>query len=344
MSCGEKADQQRPMARVDLVLPEPARSLWRRTRSVIRTGLGELGDDVGYRIGGGTILAARWGHRTSFDIDLTLDRPANLRRLEGGPLDTRLRALGATCEFNAGIKMYDATFRDAPQNQAIQIWAKEPSLYLGDSREVIDGHEETVLCTAQILRGKLERADMGLARDVYDIVTARQRDPRSLEIAANSMPHKRLEEAMLAWTLKHGRIARNGREDLFGLPEGGDRRHESLARRGKLALAQSMYETFEIRVERAVIVIEAGTYGGDRRSVRTGAPEAADAFQKYGIDGHIGDKGPTADEIREYAIAVSRQDRGDTLIFRARDDEAVAWRTGTASLSLPVLTETPGAP
>ena len=47
------------MARSDLVLPEPARSLWRRTRSVIRTGLGELGDDVGYRIGGGTILAAR---------------------------------------------------------------------------------------------------------------------------------------------------------------------------------------------------------------------------------------------------------------------------------------------
>ena len=59
MSRGAKADQQRPMARADLVLPEPARSLWRRTQSLIQTGLGELGDDVGYRIGGGTILAAR---------------------------------------------------------------------------------------------------------------------------------------------------------------------------------------------------------------------------------------------------------------------------------------------
>lgn len=329
------------MASADLVLPEPARSLWRRTRSVIRTGLAELGDDVGYRIGGGTILAARWGHRTSFDIDLTLDRPANLRRLAGGRLDAWLRGLGATCEFNAGIRMYDATFRDAAQTQAIQIWAKEPSLYLGDGRETIDGQEETVLSTAQILRGKLERADMGLARDVYDIVTARERDPRSLEIAANSMPHKHLEAAMLAWTLKHGRIARNGREDMHGLPDREDHRHESLARRGKLALAQSMYETFEIRVARNTIVMEAGTYGGDRRSVRIGAPEAADAFQKYGIDGHIGDKGPTADEIREYATAVARQDRGDTLIFRARDDEAVAWRTSTASLNLPVLTGTP---
>ena len=326
------------------MLPEPARSLWRRTRDIIRTGLGELGDEVGYRIGGGTILAARWGHRTSFDIDLTLDRPANLRRLVGGRLDARLRGLGATCEFNAAIRMYDATFKDAPQKQAIQIWAKEPSLYLGVGRETIDGHEETVLSTAQILRGKLERSDMGLARDVYDIVTARARDPQGLEIAANSMPHKRLEAAMLVWTLKHGRIARNGREDLHGLPEGGDHRHETLARRGKLALAQSMYETFEIRVEGDAIVMDAGTYGGDRRSVRMGAPEAAHAFQKYGIDGHIGDKGPTADEIREYATAVARQGRGDTLIFRARDDEAVAWRTGTASLNLPVLTETPRTP
>ena len=57
-----------------MTLPEPARELWLRTRRIISESLEELtGEEQGYRIGGGTILAARWQHRRSEDIDLTVD-------------------------------------------------------------------------------------------------------------------------------------------------------------------------------------------------------------------------------------------------------------------------------
>ncbi len=50
----------------NLELPEPANKLWRKTRDTIGDlGLGERA--VKTRLGGGTILAARWKHRISTD-------------------------------------------------------------------------------------------------------------------------------------------------------------------------------------------------------------------------------------------------------------------------------------
>ena len=55
----------------DLTLPEPARSLLSRTRGILDTYVTpRTPDRSGWIIGGGTILAARWRHRESRDIDL----------------------------------------------------------------------------------------------------------------------------------------------------------------------------------------------------------------------------------------------------------------------------------
>ena len=56
-----------------LALGEPAATLWRECRAALREAFDALpGGPREWRFGGGTILAARWGHRTSFDIDLTV--------------------------------------------------------------------------------------------------------------------------------------------------------------------------------------------------------------------------------------------------------------------------------
>ena len=56
-----------------LILPEPARSLWLEHRGAVRAMLREAGIRK-YALHGGTILAARWRHRASTDIDITYGR------------------------------------------------------------------------------------------------------------------------------------------------------------------------------------------------------------------------------------------------------------------------------
>ena len=63
----------------------------------------------------------------------------------------------------------------------------KPELPGCEQQVEVDGRPETVLTTAQILRGKLTRIERGLPRDAFDLITATRADPIALEIAVNSL-------------------------------------------------------------------------------------------------------------------------------------------------------------
>lgn len=84
-----------------------------------------------------------------------------------------------------------------------------------------------------------------------------------------------------------------------------------------------MYERFRIRVERDEIVVEARTYNGDRRRMRRRAPEASERFEEWGTNGDVRNKGPGAEAVRDYVMAVWE----------------THWRSGRASANLPILGE-----
>jgi hypothetical protein len=59
--------------------------LWDKSHARLRVALDEAPNGPHeWRIGGGTILAARWGHRTSFDIDITVGRNTDLKEVRDG--------------------------------------------------------------------------------------------------------------------------------------------------------------------------------------------------------------------------------------------------------------------
>ena len=69
-------------------LPEPARTLWTRHREAIERIATTPGAESQIMLGGGTLLAARWKHRESTDIDVLLPGRDNLNDArENGPLD-----------------------------------------------------------------------------------------------------------------------------------------------------------------------------------------------------------------------------------------------------------------
>ena len=66
-----------------LTLPEPARTIFSRTRAILDAYITpHTPDRSGWKIGGGTILAARWRHRESQDIDLLVHPRTETRFLQ----------------------------------------------------------------------------------------------------------------------------------------------------------------------------------------------------------------------------------------------------------------------
>ena len=82
-----------------LTLPEPARTIFSRTRPLLDAYITpHTPDRSGWKIGGGTILAARWRHRESQDIDLLVHPRTETRFLQPAvapELHRRLETLGA---------------------------------------------------------------------------------------------------------------------------------------------------------------------------------------------------------------------------------------------------------
>ena len=323
-----------------LTLPGPARELWLQTRDVIRRAMEELGGGTEYKLGGGTVLAARWRHRMSFDIDIHVAKTTALEELGTDRyrwLHEDLEQLGAIPTYSPELNFLNIQLGEGGEQREIQLWGHDLPLAKGHRQEPVEGRLETVLSNAQILRGKLERTSKKLSRDVYDVRRARELDPTELEIAVGTMRRAEINAIMVDWITGRERIADNAREKLRGVSHKQDPSYARLGVDGATALMDSRYERFRIGVEQDLIVVEAMTEGKDPRRMTMAADEAEHQFSALGINQHLRGKGPGADAIREYAVQLCRGNADGVLVFEERNDEATRWRTGSRSLNLGII-------
>ena len=148
-------------------------------------------------IGGGTILAARWEHRQSWDIDILISEKTKGNGAEEAlkSIATELRHRGAAVDLEIPHGWMHARHQDpggAERQRGIDIWVKEPRLRAEVEVERIGNYDLPTLPTSQILYGKLLRGTGEIARDAYDIAHAHGKDPAALESAVNSV----------SWTLQ----------------------------------------------------------------------------------------------------------------------------------------------
>ena len=242
-----------------LKLAEPAASLWRTAGPTIRKALKELQDGPhDWRFGGGTILATRWRHRLSFDIDLTVTGNADLRELApecNAEFDTAIRHLGGEPKHAPGSVKIDF------ETGSIEIARLDPIPAAGETRFTIDEREETVLSTTQILCGKLERAPRSPVRDVFDFVAAKQADPRALVAAANSLYEGHARAVAAHWERNDRRFEDEAAKDLRGISARFQRDFRNLGTQAGDALLGALYKRCVIYTEhgRAFALTETGS-------------------------------------------------------------------------------------
>lgn len=157
--------------------------LWRTVREPLAACLGELhGGPYECRLGGGTILAARWRHRDSFDVDLTVSPGAILGSLRPR-LDEAMAALGGAADYRRGQWKIDF---DAGQ---VDLSSLQPYPVGAQRTAIVDDEPFIVLSTSQILNGKLERASRSPVRDVFEnnvLGGERMRDVARIAVAAST--------------------------------------------------------------------------------------------------------------------------------------------------------------
>lgn len=193
-----------------LQLPGKPGTMWDKVRDRIRTTLSDAAGNPAYSIGGGTTLAARWDHRESTDIDLLTSDPegvvAETARSRKGLAETLNGELGT----RSSAKHVRVTTEDGP----IDITVDEPVPRGQERLAIVNGRKETVLSTCQILKGKMNRTDRSPARDVYDIITAAERDPRSLKEALERIPPGLIEGIGREWKRSNDALSREARETI----------------------------------------------------------------------------------------------------------------------------------
>ena len=179
----------------NLSLPEPAASLWASKRDVLHSIPPErFLSTIRPHLGGGTILAARWQHRLSTDIDILLPGRNSLVDLLQENGRNIVRRLGGTPEAVSAGRV-----KIAFEHGRIDISTFRPDPPYGHDETSVDGQPEQVLSSAQILRGKLQRVDQMLVRDVFDVLTAADEEPAALATAASMVTKQRATAIANAW-------------------------------------------------------------------------------------------------------------------------------------------------
>ena len=164
-------------------LPDPITSAVRKFAAAANPHL----DAGSLRLGGGTVLAARWQHRRSTDADLFCDARTYVAavRHHGEAIEHSLAQVART---QAGEDTFVDQIATYTRIDGVEVTVL-PTVALidGGSGRYVPGTRVETLTNAEILAGKLvhRMCGAGIAepRDLYDLALAAARDPAPLQRA-----------------------------------------------------------------------------------------------------------------------------------------------------------------
>ena len=304
----------------ELTLAGAAGTLWDASHARLQAALNEAPDGPHeWRVGGGTILAARWGHRTSFDIDVTVGPKTNLRELRttpGGQMDALARELEGRIveperDPTARLRM---RFAGHPVLRAcaLDIARLQPEPGGLERTATVNGVRTTVLDTAQILRGKLERAENSPVRDVFYMATAERTDAGSLAIAANCLTGQYARIIATIWKASNTRFAEDAQDYLGGVPADCRLDTEALGDQAAGAIEGALYTRVLVYAREGIGRIEATSRNGHVKVFEIGAGAFEQALESSGIEAYLYRNAPAAYAARE-TIRQGIEESGDQM-------------------------------
>lgn len=289
-----------------LTLPLPARGIWLRVRSLLEPARERLGPEAGpWKIGGGTVLAARWNHRESTDLDLTVNAGTAIPALFAGPdgdFEAEFRRRGG---YSITFDRHRCTIGFSTGK--LDLCALDPTPGEGHAVALVDGEPAVVLNNAQILCGKLRRANRSPVRDLFDIVVAEKLDPHALAIAANNRTARDVEAIAAGWQASNPVFAYNAPLDLSGVRPEFAYDLTSLGHAAAAALTGARYERVRIYTDGDVGFVETTTRNGAEREFTVEPACVDEVFEANGLNEYLPQTGVRPVHIRDRMRAACRE-------------------------------------
>lgn len=327
-----------------MTLPEPARSAWLQHRDTIKRLSGEGNQPGHLMLGGGTILAARWKHRLSTDIDVLLpDRETLNDALPNGPNDLAAATGGQIDEvWRDRIKVrLDAGMLD--------VCAMKPQLPGLEEEEQIEGRTETILSSAQILRGKLYRTHRGIVRDAFDLTTAAKAEPRALQLAVNALTKRETLTVCKNLMSANERMAAEAEEALYGVAKEYQTDLGRLGHTAAMSVLEHRYTHVLISTEQESISIETQTKGGSTHTTSYTDEDSRHALTMSGINWYLSANTTVPKHVAADALDELRKRKWSVVVLDSRDSkptdrlrDALAMARRAANLEQPP--DPPAAP
>ena len=306
----------------ELTLPEPARTLLGRTRAILDAYVTPCTPDrSGWWIGGGTILAARWRHRESRDVDLLVHPRTETRLLspEAAPeLHRRLEAAGAG---KIGFGRFSQVLFEESR---LEMLAAEAQPRVGHRRAIVDGGEAVVLASSQILTGKFGNRSLNPpVRDLYDLAVAATAAPRALATAVNALAGDDVRWRLVSWGMEREKFAEEASLELHGVPPRYEAIRADPAGHARHAVLAAVYRHVRLRAHGGAAVVETETRLGRETRTCDRPDDLEERFEEDGINAVLAAAGTDPERVRRQTAAAMRN--GESAEVLELDQDPAAW-------------------
>ena len=260
-----------------------AREILARVRPAFRDHVKRHTDNgEGERLGGGSILNARWNHRLSRDLDVYV----RLRTTDDGR-----KILDRAAEACGGYRIEHPTFRriefERNQENHVDVSFGEPMPAGGEETAIVDGEPARVLSNTQIMSGKLlGRGMTAPGRDLVDIAACGIADPEALEIAVNAVDDEKANAILRVYDEMAEDYAKETR-DLRGVPASLEPVLENPTGYAGRAIRAARYERVELRTRGGAAEIETTTETGTRTRRYKDAQRLQQGMERDGVNAFL---------------------------------------------------------
>ena len=258
------------------------------------------------------MLAARWKHRESTDLNLVVHPRTEIARLakaRNPQFWSAMEAAGATkIDLDGTPTIHFAKGK-------IELIRKPPIPKVGAVEDAIDPTRIRLMDPSQILSARLQyRGTSAPVRDLYDLGVGQRTDPRRTAIAVNAIDERLLTAAVAHWLKRNDRYRKEAQDDLKGVPKEFRAIQNEPSEHARHAVTDARYHYMSITTTEKSVIVTTESRNLLKQRVYEDDRTVSQRFESDGVNACLQARGWNPERVRNDALNARKTGRSETIL------------------------------